>query len=109
MKSDISTLESEFSKEEMRFIKDYLKFVKEQLNNPTKPEIHIGTARYPTGRMVVKRGVLPMAIERWSKHRDTRTTEQVKDKLTKSIESLKNIQTIVEELKQRGKTIKKRK
>lgn len=109
MKSDISTLESEFSKEEMRFIKDYLKFVKEQLNNPTKPEIHIGAARYPIGRMVVKRGILSIAIENWSKYRDTKTNEKVRDKLTKSIESLKTIQTIVEELKQRGKTIKKRK
>lgn len=109
MKSDISTLESEFSKEELRFIKDYLRFVRDQLNNPTKPEIHIGAARYPIGRMVARRGVVPIAIDRWSKYRDTKTNEKVRDKLTKSIESLKTIQTIVEELKQRGKTIKKRK
>lgn len=109
MRSDISILESEFTKEEMRFIKDYLIFVRDQLNNPTKPEIHIGAARYPLGRMVARRGVIPLAIESWSKHRDSRELPEVKERLTKSIESLKTIQTIVENLKQRGKTIKKRK
>lgn len=109
MKSDISTLESEFSKEELKFIKDYLRFVRDQLNNPTKPEIHIGAARYPIGRMVARKGVVPIAIENWSKYRDTRTNLQVRDKIDKSIESLKTIQTILEETKQRGKTIKKRK
>ena len=109
MKSDISILESEFSKEEMRFIKDYLNFVRDQLNNPTKPEIHIGAARYPIGRMIARRGVIPIAIETWSKYRDTRTVPKIKEKITKSIESLKTIQTIIENLKQRGKTVKKRK
>lgn len=109
MRSDISTLESEFSKEELKFIKDYLRFVRDQLNNPTKPEIHIGAARYPIGRMVARKGVVPVAIENWSKYRDTQTHPEVKEKLTRSIESLKTIQSILEETKQRGKTIKKRK
>lgn len=109
MRSDINTLESEFSKEEMRFIKDYLRFVKDQLLNPVKPEIHIGAARYPIGRLVIKRSIIKDALRNFERFKDTRINENIKNKVSKQIESLKNVQTIVENLKQRGKTIKKRK
>lgn len=107
MRSDINIFESEFSKEEMRFIKKYLRFVRDHLNNPTKPEIHIGAARYPIGRLVIKKAIIEDVIKKMKRFRDTRTNPRIADKINSQIVSLQQVKEITDSLKQRGKTIKK--
>lgn len=104
MKSNINTLEHEFSSEELKLIKDYLKYVKEELKHPTKPEVIVGAARYPLGRFKVKSGLLPYFRKKIELKLQEKPERQ--DKLEPIDKALSNIQTIVENLKVKGKTVK---
>lgn len=107
MKSDISTIESEFTKEQIKFIRKYLKFVRDQLNNPTKPEIHIGAARYPIGRFVIKKSIIDAAVRNLEKYRDKISLDSLKVRAESQIKSLTQVKEIIDSLKEKGKTIKK--
>lgn len=107
MRSDISTIESEFTKEQIKFIRKYLKFVRDQLNNPTKPEIHIGAARYPIGRFVIKKSIIDTAIKNMEKYKENPHSPEALIKMDSRIKSLQQVKEITDSLKQRGKTIKK--
>lgn len=102
MRLDINTLEPEFTPEEWKIIKDYLKFVKGKLKYPDKPEIVIGGARYPFGRMVIRKGLLQPFKRKVEVTLEQRPEK--KDKLNPLLESLSNIQTILEDLKLKGKS-----
>jgi len=104
MRLDINTLESEFSTEEWRMIKDYLKWVKKEMKYPQKPEIHIGGARYPIGRFIIRRGLIaPFRVKIENKINKQPILEP---QLKPIDQALSTVQTIVEELKVRGKSVK---
>lgn len=109
MKSTISTLENDFSPEEIQFIQDYIKFVRDQLNYPTKPEILIGSARYPVGRMVLRSGIVPKLLKQIRNYADTRRHPSLKDKAIKIADCFEKTYAICEEIKLKGKTKRKTK
>jgi len=102
MRLDINTLEPEYTPEEWKILKDYLKFVKRKLKYPDKPEIVIGGARYPLGRMTIRKGLIKDFKKKVEVTLEYRPEK--KEQLEPLIESLSNIQTIVEDLKLKGKT-----
>lgn len=104
MKSDINTLEPEFSKEEWRMIKDYLKHCKKELKYPTKPEISIGGARYPLGRFTIRKGLIQPSIQRLDKAMEMKPQRAIKFNPVK--ECLLIIQTIIKDLRIKGKSVK---
>lgn len=102
MRLSINTLEPEFSKEEWKLIKDYLKWVKNEMKHPQKPEIVIGGARYPLGRFTIRRGLIKPFRQKMEKVMENPIKVE---KLKPIDEALSKVQTIVDELKQNGKTV----
>lgn len=106
MRSSTDIFESEFSEEEWELIKDYFKYVKNEMNVPSKPEIVIGTARYPLGRFIIRKGLVQPFKEKLQINADRLVNPEKKLQVLKSIDALNHIQTIIEELKLKGKTVK---
>lgn len=108
MRSSTDIFESEFTKEEWKLIKDYFKYVKKELDTPSKPEIIVGSARYPLGRFTIRRGLIQPFKEKLKIFANKLKPEK-QQQVLKSIDALTQLQTIISELKQNGKTVKSEK
>lgn len=106
MRSSTDIFESEFTKEEWKLINDYFKYLKNELNFPSKPEITIGTARYPLGRFTIRKGLVEPFKKTLTTYRNKLDNPLKKEQVQQSIDALNHIQTITNELKQNGKTVK---
>lgn len=104
MKLSIDTLKSDYTEEEWKIIDDYMEWVKKELLFPSKPEISIGTARYPLGRFRIKRGVILKFKLRLEKEK--RKRPKLTDYYQRMIDALSNIELIIKDVKQKGKSVK---
>lgn len=104
MRSDINTLN--LSKEEKEFIIDYFKYVRTKINYPTHPEILIGSARYPIGRLILRNRLTEKFIKIRNKSFEDKDSP-VFDSFKKSIKHLEQVLQIFNEVKEKGKTVKK--
>ncbi len=108
MKSDINTLGHNFNKEELQFIEDYFRYVREKMYHPTHPEIHIGAARYPLGRLVLRSKVAEKYIQNQKKYFDKRGDweEPRFDSMRETVKCLNSVIDIYKDVRTKGKTVK---